>query len=358
MNVVYALVAVSVVAVLGALGGSVEALRPVFAIGLPYFACLLFLGGVVYKIVDWARSPVPFRIPTTCGQQKTLDWIKPNNLETPHNLFGVIGRMALEVLVFRSLFRNTKVELHAEGPKVAYGPTKWLWLGALVFHWTMLAIVMRHLRFFTEPVPFWVRWLQELDGFFQIGVPIVYLTTLGFVAGVTYLFIRRVVIPQVRYISLLNDYFPLFLLAGIGATGIILRHFVKTDIVGVKSLTIGLISLTPSVPDTVHWWFYVHFFFVTVLFAYFPFSKLMHMPGIFMSPTRNLANNNRAVRHVNPWNPKVKVHTYEEYEDEFRERMVECGLPVDKPLEKEEPPPAEEAKAEPAAGGDDGDKAE
>jgi len=340
MNVVYALVAVLVVALLGAIGGSVAGLRPVFAIGLPYAAFALFLIGVVWRIVYWAQSPVPFRIPTTCGQQKTLSWIKPQGIENPHNLFGVLARMALEVLVFRSLFRNTKVELHPDGPKVAYGPTKWLWAAALVFHWSMLVIIARHLRFFSEPVPVWVGWIQELDGFFQIGVPAVYITTAAFVAGLTYLFIRRVVIPQVRYISLLNDYFPLFLLIGIGLTGVILRHFVKTDIVGVKELTTGLISLSPAVPEAVHWWFYVHFFLITVLFAYFPFSKLMHMPGVFMSPTRNLANNNRAVRHVNPWNPEVKVHTYEEYEDEFRERMVECGLPVDKPLEKAEEPAA------------------
>jgi hypothetical protein len=67
-----------------------------------------------------------------------------------------------------------------------------------------------------------------------------------------------------------------------------------------------------------------------VLVGYFPFSKLMHMGGIFLSPTRNLANNNRAVRHVNPWNYPVEVHTYEEYEEEFREKMIEAGLPVEK----------------------------
>jgi nitrate reductase gamma subunit len=67
-----------------------------------------------------------------------------------------------------------------------------------------------------------------------------------------------------------------------------------------------------------------------VLLAYFPFSKLMHLGGVFMSPTRNLANNNRAVHHENPWNYPVKIHTYQDYENEFREKMIEVGLPVDK----------------------------
>jgi len=133
----------------------------------------------------------------------------------------------------------------------------------------------------------------------------------------------------VRYISLLADYFPLFLLIGIATTGILLRHFVKTDLENIKQLAVGLLTFAPVVPTEAHYLFYVHVFFVSTLLAYFPFSKLMHMAGVFVSPTRNLANNSRAVRHVNPWNAPVKVHTYAEYEDEFRERMVEAGIPVE-----------------------------
>ena len=54
------------------------------------------------------------------------------------------------------------------------------------------------------------------------------------------------------------------------------------------------------------------------------------MAGVFMSPTRNLTANTREVRHVNPWNHPVPVHTYQEYEDEFRERMRDAGLPLEK----------------------------
>ena len=55
----------------------------------------------------------------------------------------------------------------------------------------------------------------------------------------------------------------------------------------------------------------------------------MHAGGIVLSPTRNLANNNRAKRHVNPWNYPVDVHTYAEYEAEFGEKMKKVGLPLD-----------------------------
>ena len=136
--------------------------------------------------------------------------------------------------------------------------------------------------------------------------------------------------PQVKYISLASDYFPLFLIIGIAATGIMMRYFTKVDVVAIKQFTMGLATFQPAIPEGVGGLFYVHLFFVCVLLAYFPFSKLMHMGGVFMSPTRNLPGNTRAERHVNPWNYPVKVHTYEEYEDDFRELMVEAGLPVEK----------------------------
>ena len=66
------------------------------------------------------------------------------------------------------------------------------------------------------------------------------------------------------------------------------------------------------------------------LIAYLPFSKLVHMGGVFLSPTRNLANNNRMKRHVNPWNAPVAVHTYQEWEDEFRDKLTACGLPLER----------------------------
>ncbi|SPE40424.1 fragment of DsrM (part 3/3) [Candidatus Sulfopaludibacter sp. SbA3] len=76
--------------------------------------------------------------------------------------------------------------------------------------------------------------------------------------------------------------------------------------------------------------FFAHLALVSTLAAYLPFSKLMHAGGIFLSPTRNLANNNRMKRHVNPWNAPVKVHTYEEWEDEFRAKIEAAGLPVER----------------------------
>ncbi len=332
MTILAALVAVIVLILLPWFGAQQPGLQSIFGTIVPYIAIVLFLGGFIAKVVRWAMIPVPFRIPTTCGQQKTLPWIESSRFDNPHTTFGVIVRMALEVLFFRSLFRNTRMEIKPGG-NVVYGPSKWLWAAALAFHYSFLIIFIRHLRFFTEPVPGFIHTLQTLDGFFEIGVPAMYLTSVLLLAAVGFLFLRRIVIPQLRYISLANDYFPLFLLLGIATTGILLRHFAKTDIESVKEVAVGIVSLKPAAADVlakVDPLFFIHFFLVCVLFAVFPYSKLMHMAGVFMSPTRNLANNNRMKRHVNPWNQPVKFRTYEEYEDDFRDKMKSADIPVEK----------------------------
>jgi nitrate reductase gamma subunit len=315
--------------ILAALGGTVGA-GAFFLIGVavPYAAFAFFLAGTVYRVIVWARSPVPFRIPTTCGQQKSLPWIKPGRLESPHNTAGVVGRMALEALLFRSLFRNDKTAIRNGRP--VYGGAKWLWLAGLAFHWSFLVIVLRHLRFFFEPVPQWVNLLAGLDGFFEVGVPVLFLTDALFLAAAAVLLLRRVAIPHLRYISLPADYFPLLLILAIGLSGFLMRHVYKVDLFRVKELALGLAHFSPRVPEGIGWIFYLHIFLVSVLLAYFPMSKLMHMGGVFLSPTRNLPNDSRMRRHVNPWNDPVKVHTYEEYEDEFRGKMKAAGIPVEK----------------------------
>jgi nitrate reductase gamma subunit len=200
----------------------------------------------------------------------------------------------------------------------------------MAFHYSFLVILIRHLRFFMTPVPEAIQTISALDSFLQVGTPLLYLTDAVLLAAVTYLFIRRAALQEVRYISLIADYFPLFLILAIATSGVIMRYFIKTDIVSVKMLTMGLVTFSPTVPNGIGSVFYIHLFLLCVLFAYFPFSKLVHMAGVFMSPTRNLANNNRAKRHINPWNYPVHVHTYAEYEDEFRDKMKNAGLPVEK----------------------------
>ena len=329
MGLWFSMFLVLVLVLLVSVGVGVIGLNSFFGVVIPYVALFIFLVGIIYMIVKWGKIPVPFKIPTTCGQGKSHPWIKANNFENPSNTMGVIVRMALEVLFFRSLFRNTRAELR-EGQKVVYGGSKWLWVAGLAFHWSFLIIVVRHLRLLTEPVPFFVGFMEGLDGLLEISLPTLYLTDMVLLIAVTYLFFRRVIIPQIRYISLPADYFPLILIFGVAISGVLMRHIYKVDILKVKELATGLLSFHPVAPAGIGVAFYIHLFLVSILLMYFPFSKLMHMGGVFLSPTRNMPGDNRRNRHVNPWNYPVKVHTYEEYEDEFREKMKAAGLPVEK----------------------------
>jgi len=327
MNLLTSFIAILILT-LSALGIAFTPISFLLTAILPYAAFTVFIAGFIYRVVKWAKVPVPFRITTTCGQQASLPWIRNNPLESPSNVWGVIGRMAMELFLFRSLFRNTDVAI--VGQKPIYGSAKWLWFFGLLFHWSLLIIVLRHLRFFIEPIAPWIGALSAVDGFFEIGVPTLYLSDLTVVAGLTFLLFRRVVVPQLHYISLVTDYFALLLLLGVVTTGLLMRHFFPADLIHVKNLTLGWVTFAPAVPKEVGAVFYIHLCFVFTLLAWFPFSKLMHMGGIFLSPTRNLANDNRTKRHLNPWNAPVKVHTYEEYEEEFRDKMKLAGLPLEK----------------------------
>jgi nitrate reductase gamma subunit len=300
-----------------------------FTIFIPYVAVLFFIVGFIYRVLEWASSPVPFHIPTVCGQQKSLPWIKADNIDSPYTTGGVVKRLVLEILLFRSLLKNEKVELEAPH-RLLFRTSTLLWLGAMAFHWSFLVILLRHLRFFLEPVPSVLVILQRLDSIFQGLLPIIYISDVIILVALAYLFFRRVIYPQVRYISLPSDYFVLLTIAGIAISGVLMRLIFKVDLVQVKEWVMAMLSFHPMPPKGVTLFFYIHLFFVSLLIAYFPVSKLMHMPGIFLSPTRNLMNTSRNERHINPWNAPVKVHTYEEYEDEFREAMKEVGLPVEK----------------------------
>lgn len=328
----YSFLAVLALALIAWVGCDLLGLQVLFGVILPYIAVAVFFIGFFLRMMDWARSTVPFRIPTTSGQAKSLPWIKSNAIDSPFTTGGVVARMFFEVVTFRSLFRNTRMRTNPDG-RISYNLELWLWLFALAFHYTFLVVLLRHARFFLEPLPLPFEILEKIDTFVQIGHPVISMSSFVLLGAALFLFIRRVYLPDMRLISLASDYFPLFLIAGIALTGILMRYFTKIDVTAAKELTYGLVSFNlPAMArmQEIGSIFYIHVFFVSVLLVYFPWSKLMHMGGIFLSPTRNLPNNSRAVRHVNPWNYPVNVHTYEEYEDDFRDKMIEAGLPVDK----------------------------
>ena len=237
-------------------------LTVIFAI-LLYAAAGVLVVGVAYKIAQYARTPAPLKIPVT---------------PAPTTRGGVVLRMLRAVVLFESLFKANK----------------WTWLFGWLFHAAMLLVLMRHLRYFTEPVWFWVGLVQPFGlyaGFIMV-------------AGLGGLWVRRVSVERVRYITGPSDHLMLALLGGIALSGLAMRFVLHTDIIALKAFILGLLyaDWQPMPADPV---LMIHLGLVAALMLVFPFSKLLHAPGIFFSPTRNQVDDARNRRHLAGWTARA-----------------------------------------------------
>lgn len=235
-----------------------SALALVYAVLLYASAVMLGLG-VALKIRSYLRTPAPLKIPTT---------------PAPRTQGGVALRLAREVVFFESLFRSSK----------------WTWIFGWTFHAALFVVLVRHLRYFQQPVWEPVVMVQAAGAYAGFAM----------VAGLAGLWARRWLVDRVRYISTPSDHLHLVLLLAIGASGLVMRFVSHTDIVAVKAFTLGLmrLQLNPLPADGP---LLVHLGLVAVLMAIFPISKLLHAPGLFFSPTRNQADDARERRHLAPW---------------------------------------------------------
>jgi len=236
-------------------------LASLFIIGLAYFSAFAFIVGLIWKLVTYLRTPMPWPEATT---------------PAPETDAGAIGRVAGDVLFFPNLFKSDKP----------------LWAGAWIFHIALGAILFRHLRYFSYPVPQAVLYMEPVA------------LILGYVFGIAalYLFWRRMALPRSLYISNLPDYFALALLGAIAGTGIMVSYWAHAYLVDVKDFMLGLLTLHPVAPPQ-HPLFLIHFLLVLTLMLYFPFSKLLHAGGVFLSPSRNQPYQVQKAgkRYVNPW---------------------------------------------------------
>jgi nitrate reductase gamma subunit len=300
----------------------------IFGVIIPYIAFAIFVVGVVYKFIYWAKSAVPLKVPTTSGQQKSLKFIKRtiyDRFDSPYTKWETAVRMILEIFAFRSLLKNTRYYLD----RLSQRDARWLWLFAILFHYCLLLVLIRHTKFFLEPVPSFVEMISELEAFKGVFIPSVYVSGVTIIAALFLLWFRRIFLSRERCISLPSDHFALLLLLAIVISGNVMRYFIKVDISAVKGLLLSLMAF--NIPQAVEFansiepMFYIHFALGSFLLAYFPFSKLMHAGGIFFSPTRNMPNNNRAERHVNPWNPPYKGITWQEYYEAYKDQLDEIA---------------------------------
>jgi nitrate reductase gamma subunit len=223
-----------------------------------YAATIILVGGLGLRVWQYAATPAPLRIPTT---------------PAPLTRGGAAMRVAREVVLFQSLFKSNK----------------WIWLFGWVFHVALAAVLLRHLRYFLQPVPMVVALVQPFGA----------LLGMAMVAALAALFARRIVVDRVRYISGPSDYLMLALILAIGLSGLTLNFVARTDIVETKAFFLGLMRFDwkplPTDPALL-----VHLALVAALMIVFPFSKLLHAPGVFFSPSRNQADNTREKRHAPP----------------------------------------------------------
>ncbi len=230
-----------------------------------YAATAILVLGVLARCWRYARTPQPLKIP-----------IPP----APTTRGGVALRMLLEVTLFRQLFRSSK----------------WTWLFGWMFHVALLLVLLRHLRYFTEPVWFWVDLVQPFGLYAAFAM----------LAGLAGLWARRLLVDRVRYISSPSDHLMLALLVAIAASGLAMKYLVHTDVVALKAFFLGLMVFDwrplPADPALL-----VHLALVATLMIVFPVSKLLHAPGVFFSPSLNQVDDARERRHAAGWSAKI-VH--------------------------------------------------
>lgn len=236
----------------------------VFAI-LFYLATLIFVVGLVYRVRSYIVTPSPLKIPTT---------------PAPITTGGVVFRMTREVVLFESLFKANL----------------WTWGLSWLFHASLLLVLLRHLRYFTEPVWGWVVFLQPFGMYAGITM----------LLGLCGLWARRFLVERIRYISTPSDHLMLLLLILIAGSGLMMKFVAHTDVIAIKGYFQGLMhfSLQPFPSEIL---VILHLFLVAVLLIIFPVSKLLHAPGVFFSPTRTQRDNPREKRHISAWAKKLET---------------------------------------------------
>lgn len=222
---------------------------------LLYLAVGTLLLGTAARLLRYARTPAPYKIPVT---------------PAPITRRGVALRLLREVVLFESLFKASK----------------WTWLFGWLFHAGMLIVLLRHLRFITNPVWGWVDAINQAAVFGGWAM----------IIGLVGLWMRRLLVDRIRYISAPSDHLMLGLILTIALSGALMQRLWPTDILTLQNFTRGLrtfdVLSLPHDPILL-----LHIMSAAILMLVFPISKLLHGPGQFFSPTRYQVDNPRERRH-------------------------------------------------------------
>ena len=219
-------------------------LAGVLMAGWLWTAVAVAVAGLTCKKIAWLRAPVPLPMP-----------IPP----APRTWLAVVLLMLREGLLFATLYRANR----------------WTWLFGWVFHAALLLVLVRHLWLFLDPVPEWLRPLLGAGGWLVAGL-------LASWAG---LLARRLFVARVRYVSVPSDYLMLLLIFVVAGSGAWLGHVEPGSLGLARDFTLGLVRLEAR-PLPLEPALCLHLGAAGLLILLLPFSKLLHAPGVFFTPTR------------------------------------------------------------------------
>ncbi len=217
---------------------------------LPPITVLVFLIGFAYRLFEWRKLVIP----------------KMTLYPAPKPGTDTFWSVLKATFFSPSLFKADRA----------------LWVGAWIFHATLALILVGHIRMVTDFPRLWAALGINADTMSA---------TVGTSAGIVILLAvllltyRRLAIRAVKEITQTGDYLALILLLAVILSGNAMRfqgqHF---DLNLTRTYFAGLIQFQTPIPP-LNGWFLVHFLLGQMLFLYLPFSKLLHLGGIFFTQT-------------------------------------------------------------------------
>lgn len=208
---------------------------------MPYITLAVFVLGVVYRIGRWHRAGVS-RIPL---------------FPAPSSKAGKWVRIAGEILTFNNLKATDQA----------------LWMGTTLFHGALILVLLGHARVVAD-----FSLLREAEHSDWAGA---FLGLALLLAGI-FLLVRRVSLNRVRTVSSFEDYASIVLILAVVISGDLMRFSSQFDLAQSRDLFSALLLFRePAIPSVP--FFTLHFFLSQVLIMYIPFSKFLHIPGVFYS---------------------------------------------------------------------------
>ena len=167
-----------------------------------YLSMLLFLGNYAAKVLIWVHN-------------------KPGNAVMTSKIMPRMLVMAAgDILFLRRLLIVNEL----------------LWIGEWTFHVAFVLVMLRHLRYFLNPVPRWVWAVQPFGIVAGYALPF----------ALMYIFTVRCLIEKKKYVSSYN-FLLLILIFALSISGLLMKTVYHPDIVSVKTFIMGIMRFSFAV---------------------------------------------------------------------------------------------------------------